>query len=101
MDQSLAPLPGELGTEVSLMPPFRPPGFGSFPGLPLLAPFPLLVGFAWAMASEIAIAMEYVSSPVPQPALQIRRVPELSTALRAWSCGITCRDRAFMAPGCR
>src|SRR6266849_4906689 len=75
--------------DVSAMPPVRPVRLFPAPALPLLAlPFPAplfpQVGFPrLGMASETAIAMEYASSPVAQPALQMRSGLDPSLALRA------------------
>src|SRR5271170_1678675 len=95
----------------SLMPPLRRAAFlpaldplePSFP-LPraaaLVALFPVLPIFA-ASAAHAAMAIEYASSPVEQPALHMRSVAGLSGDLRASSCGKTCRVSAFIAPGWR
>ena len=69
----------------SAMPPLRLDGLLPLL-LPLLEPFdaplPLPVEFAAGIASHKAIAMEYASSPVEQPALQIRSVLGPSSDLR-------------------
>src|SRR5712671_3755645 len=88
---------------LSAMPPFRAADL-PFPFvLPPFVPLPLfpLVAAILLNASQTAIAMVYVSSPVEQPALQIRSGVGPSTDLRAHNCGTTCRARALRAPGWR
>src|ERR1700722_200791 len=94
------PVPGTV-TLLSTMPPLRAADFPFPLVLPLLAPLPLFPApvLPWLNASQTAIAIVYVSSPLPQPALQMRRGLGPSTDLRAQSCGTTCRASAFSAPG--
>src|SRR5580692_7126027 len=87
---------------VSAMPPLRAAADFPFPlALPLFEPFPLFAELAplRLKASQTAMAMEYVSSPVAQPALQMRSGLGPSTDLRAQSTGTTCRVKALSAPG--
>src|SRR5271169_6601467 len=81
----------EVAGPLSAMPPLRAADF-PFP-LPLLwlEPFPLFpLALWWLNASQTAMAMEYVSSPVEQPALQMRSGLGPSTDFRAQSWGTTC-----------
>jgi hypothetical protein len=67
---------------VSRTPLLRLTVLDSLPPFPLQEPFVAPLPDPLDMASQIAIAMEYVSSPVPQPALQMRSVQAPSSALR-------------------
>src|ERR1700722_9151798 len=96
MAHAVVNLPGCPPTPpaLSAMLPLRTPDFPD--PLPLVA-----LPMTGLTASQIAMAIEYVSSPVPHPALQILTGPELSVVLRLQSCGNTCRVSAFSAPECR
>src|ERR1700691_6420492 len=93
------------------MPPLRDADFPFPLPLPLLLPLllpwfealPLLPALAALRLnpSQTAMAIEYVSSPVEQPALQMRRGVGPSTDLRTQSWGTTCCARALSAPGWR
>src|ERR1700683_1777865 len=77
---------------VSAMPPLRTTADFPLPlALPLFEPFPLFPELAplRLRASQTAIAMEEVSSPVAQPALQMRSGLGPSADLRAQSTGTT------------
>src|ERR1700730_17112371 len=81
------------GEELSTTPPFRVPAFPPPPTGALT-----LTGLT---ASQTAMAIEYVSSPVPHPALQIRIGAGPSADLRLQSWGNTCFVNVFKAPGWR
>src|SRR5580658_7838871 len=95
------PAPGFGDPICSAMPPLREADFPLPLPLPLLEPLPLFPAAVplWLNASQTAMAMEYVSSPVEQPALQMRSGLGPSEDLRAQSCGTTFRARALSAPG--